>query len=222
MAVFHLPSARRAFTDGKLQHRKPSPGFSFSTRLWIFWRAASSRATPLLSLMTSLPTWTSLPRRNFCLFSSFEYQKPQRWNSFKRPFSRVPAWLTLASTAHHTQWSLHTSVDGSDIWSMSSNSDVSRYCPTLSLFSFIASRLHDFILCNTSMGNEENDGFLTPTSLLSFTWGHLKWNWWCSQLLTMQHVWLEDCPWSKRSSHQPMLLQMPVLLSYHFAPSWRE
>lgn len=58
-----------------------------------------------------------------------------------------------------SQLSLHTLVDGSHIRSMSSDSDVSRYCPTFSLLSFIASRLPDFILRKISVVKEENDEF---------------------------------------------------------------
>lgn len=94
---------------------------------------------------------------------------------------------------------------------LSRDSDVNRYCPTFSLLSFIATRLPDFILRKISVVKKENDGFLTPTSLLSFTRGHLKLKWWCSLLLTMQHAGLCDCPLTKRNSHQTMLLQMSLL-----------
>lgn len=56
----------------------------------------------MLSLTTTLPTWTPLPRKNFCLFNSFGYRMPQRWTSFKRPSARVPAWLTITFAAHHS------------------------------------------------------------------------------------------------------------------------
>lgn len=93
---------------------------------------------------------------------------------------------------------------------LSRDSDVNRYCPTFSLLSFIATRLPDFILRKISVVKKENDGFLTPTSLLSFTRGHLKLKWWYSLLLTMQQAGLCDCPLTKRSSHQTMLPQMSL------------
>lgn len=112
----------------------------------------------MLSLMTTLPTWTSPSRKNSCLFNSFGYQMLQRWISFKRPFARVPAWLTITFAAHHSSSKVYiTSVDSSHIHSMSSNSEVSRYCPTFSLLSFTASRLPDFILHKISVVKEEND-----------------------------------------------------------------
>lgn len=74
----------------------PSP-----SRLWLFWWAMDSRAKPMLSFMTTLLMWGSLPREKLCLFSSVGYKKSPKWASFKRLFARVPAWVTLALAAHH-------------------------------------------------------------------------------------------------------------------------
>lgn len=128
----------------------------------------------MLSLMTTLLMWASLP------FQFFRVSIVTEVGLLHETFCYTSSMtnLSLGSTPQLSK--VYILQLKAVTYRLSRDSDVNRYCPTFSLLSFIATRLPDFILRRISVVKKENDGFLTPTSLLSFTRGHLKLKCWCS------------------------------------------
>lgn len=200
----------------------PYQDFSSPSRLWLFWGAEGSRATPMLSLMATLLMWAFLPRAKLCLFKLFWVSEVTKVGFLQEIFREGSSMsnLNLGSTPQLSE--VYIFQLKAVTYKLPRDSDVNRYCPTFSLLGFIATRLPDFILRKISVVKKENDGFLTPTSLLSFTRGHLKLKWWCSLLLTMQHAGLWLSLNQEKLALNNVATDVCPALSYQSAPSWKE